>query len=211
MKIPYNNFLIAIKGRYNEEVNFDKMKLLVPAIGENAEDQRNTKGRVVAIPSSWRKGNPTYVYKSKDSKPMFEGEFEEYMKEIKVGDTIHFSAMVTKMSTCIGKNEEGEELFIVSPHFLIAIEREKELIPVGFRCLVLPLFEAEKRGVLFMPQGKVRKPGHGTIFKAQGELQEFEECNCTYNEKYVEWIDIDKKRYDAPYLTDISTIQMRVK
>lgn len=211
MKIPFNRFLIAINGSFNETYKTDKMNLIVPAIGEHAEDQRNTKGKVIATPASWRKGNPTYVRVNGDAKPMFEGDFEQYMQEVQVGDTVHFSAMVTKMSPCIGKNDEGQDLYVVSPHLLIAIERDGELIPVGFRCLVLPEYQKQKRALLFMPQDKVRKPGHGTIVKAQGDMKEYEECNCTYDEKYAEWVEINKVRYDAPYVSDISTVQLRIK
>lgn len=211
MKVPFNNFLIAIPSKFNETHKIGNTELIVPAIGENAEDQRTTKGKVVSCPSSWRKGSPTFVKTGKYSVPMYEGMFEEYLQEVKDGDTVHFSAMATKMGVFVGKDEDGMELYILPPHLLIAVERDEDVIPVGYRCLVSPKKSEGQRGVLFVPTEGKKIPGQGTIIYAQGNLKEYEGCECTYDEKYVEWIEINKVRYDAPYLSDISSIQLRIQ
>lgn len=208
MKVPYNKFVIAVESEFIEETQIAGQKIIVPAVGEHVEDWRRTKGTVKVIPSAWKKNNATFV--KNFGEMMFDKDFEPYCREIKPGDTVHFSAIATKQGTWLGNYDDGA-YYVVDPHLLIAIERDGELIPVAYRCLVQPKMVDNVQSKLLLATGKTKRQGVGIIYRAQGMLEEFNGHEVTYDEKYTEWVEINGKRFDAPYVSDISSVQLMIK
>lgn len=209
MRVINNKFLIAVTGPYKDTIHLSSgLTLYTPAVGEHASDMAQTVGEVLAVPEKFVNGPKTFV--RKEGRMMTTSEFCPYVSDIAVGDKVHFSLNAIKHGQEVpGLLEDGRQAYLIEPHWLVAIERDSELFPVAMRVLIIPDEVPEVKSDIIISANNKKNRGIGTIYRAQGDMEEYVGCECTYDEKFSEWIEIGGVRYDAPYSVDITGIKIR--